>query len=508
MSATPAGFSLLQVWALSGAAPASICRPVSHWEVICALWQLSLLGENYRSSVRFSSASLERRFNCFNLRNFQNQFDKTMEAGKRFMDVNLSNLSFIQTPEKKTEKKTASPSSVMDVAPWHQRDAPVAWYDSFLESTFTELHEPIISVELESSFTTEPTFSAFLNDAVTANHTAYVIQVAWHDWRKRKKAERRKQAKERAKMIEKKAEELVQLHERLSSNAYMDSPYQRDPRFVIPSMYHEYHLRRRAHEERINKARSWIAQNLTSNEIERLNIFIKKSGCSSSTKSLALYTAPPKEVVRVDVRHRKTDYLPASPASVPAPASGSLSYGGFYPDQNDDDDDEPSFASRRSTTDFLLTTETVTPDVATSTEEKPEAAPAAEEPQPAPEPHSSTARDSFDAGKPEATTATSSSTFNYSSISNTPYYEERHERALTYGDDRVVLSGQQSYARLGEAHRVSSMFEYPPAHDTYYEEQSEHHEEDESNEQVLLHEYDSGSDYDDAISIGYYSDDH
>ena len=51
------------------------------------------------------------------------------------------------------------------------------------------------------------------------------------------------------------------------------------------------------------------------------------------------------------------------------------------------------------------------------------------------------------------------------------------------------------------------MFEYPPAHDTYYEEQSEHHEEDESNEQVLLHEYDSGSDYDDAISIGYYSDD-
>ena len=130
MSATPAGFSLLQVWALSGAAPASICRPVSHWEVICALWQLSLLGENYRSSVRFSSASLERRFNCFNLRNFQNQFDKTMEAGKRFMDVNLSNLSFIQTPEKKTEKKTASPSSVMDVAPWHERDAPVAWYDS------------------------------------------------------------------------------------------------------------------------------------------------------------------------------------------------------------------------------------------------------------------------------------------------------------------------------------------------------------------------------------------
>ena len=131
MSATPAGFSLLQVWALSGAAPASICRPVSHWEVICALWQLSLLGESYRSSVRFSSASLERRFNCFNLRNFQNQFDKTMEAGKRFMDVNLSNLSFIQTPEKKTEKKTASPSSVMDVAPWHERDAPVAWYDSF-----------------------------------------------------------------------------------------------------------------------------------------------------------------------------------------------------------------------------------------------------------------------------------------------------------------------------------------------------------------------------------------
>jgi hypothetical protein len=59
----------------------------------------------------------------------------------------------------------------------------------------------------------------------------------------------------------------------------------------------------------------------------------------------------------------------------------------------------------------------------------------------------------------------------------------------------------------GGAHRVSSMFEYPPAHDTYYEEQSEHHEEDESNEQVLLHEYDSGSDYDDAISIGYYSDD-
>ena len=139
-----------------------------------------------------------------------------MEAGKRFMDVNLSNLSFIQTPEKKTEKKTASPSSVMDVAPWHERDAPAAWYDSFLESTFTELHEPIISVEshesfLESSFTTEPTFSAFLNNAVTANHAAYVIQVAWHHWRKRKKAERRKQAKERAKMIEKKAEELVQL---------------------------------------------------------------------------------------------------------------------------------------------------------------------------------------------------------------------------------------------------------------------------------------------------------
>ena len=108
----------------------------------------------------------------------------------------------------------------------------------------------------------------------------------------------------------------------------------------------------------------------------------------------------------------------------------------------------------------------------------------------------------------QATTATSSSTFNYSSISNTPYYEERHERALTYGDDRVVLSGQQSYARLGEAHRVSSMFEYPPAHNTYNEEQSEHHEEDESNEQVLLHEYDSGSDYDEVISIGYYSDDH
>ena len=161
-----------------------------------------------------------------------------------------------------------------------------------------------------------------------------------------------------------------------------------------------------------------------------------------------------------------------------------------------------------SSANFLLTAESMTPDVATSAEEKPEAVPAAEKPEAAPEPHSSTARDSFDAGKPEATTATSSSTFNYSSISNTPYYEERHERALTYGDDRVVLSGQQSYARLGEAHRVSSMFEYPPAHDTYYEEQSEHHEEDESNEQVLLHEYDSGSDYDDAISIGYYSDDH
>ena len=269
------------------------------------------------------------------------------------------------------------------------------------------------------------------------------------------------------------------------------------PSSEVPSR----HLQLLPYEKRINKERSWIAQNLTSNEIERLNIFIKKSGSSYR------YTAPPKEVVRVDVRHRETNYLPVSPASAPAPASGSLSYGDFYSDQNDDDD-EPSFASRRSTTDFLLTTETVTPDVATSAEEKPEAAPAAEEPQPAPEPHSSTARDSFDAGKPEATTATSSSTFNYSSISNTPYYEERHERALTYGDDRVVLSGQQSYARLGEAHRVSSMFEYPPAHDTYYEEQSEHHEEDESNEQVLLHEYDSGSDYDDAISIGYYSDDH
>ena len=34
---------------------------------------------------------------------------------------------------------------------------------------------------------------------------------------------------------------------------------------------------------------------------------------------------------------------------------------------------------------------------------------------------SSTARDSFDAGKPEVAT----STYNYSSISNTPYYEER-----------------------------------------------------------------------------------
>ena len=79
----------------------------------------------------------------------------------------------------------------------------------------------------------------------------------------------------------------------------------------------------------------------------------------------------------MDVRHRETNYLPALPASVPAPASGSLSYGGFYPDQNDDDDDEPSFASRRSTTDFLLTTATGTPDVATSAEENPEAAPVA-----------------------------------------------------------------------------------------------------------------------------------
>ena len=190
-------------------------------------------------------------------------------------------------------------------------------------------------------------------------------------------------------MIEKKAEELVQLHDQFNSNAYMDSPYQRDPRFVIPSMYHEYRLRRRAHEERINKARSWIAQNLTSNEIERLNIFIKKM----SGSSWFCYTAPPKEVVRVDVRHRETNYLPASPASVPAPASGSLSYGGFYPDQNDDDD-EPSFASRRSTTDFLLTTATVTPDVATSAEEKPEAAPAANQ-KPRRQPrarHSTTAR--------------------------------------------------------------------------------------------------------------------
>ena len=203
----------------------------------------------------------------------------------------------------------------------------------------------------------------------------------------------------------------------------------------------------------------------------------------------------------------KVPSKPSLPSGSSAPAKSTYGLELLYPDQNDDDDDEPFSASRMSSANFLLTAESMTPDVATSAEEKPEAVPAAEKPEAAPEPHSSTARDSFDAGKPEATTATSSSTFNYSSISNTPYYEERHERALTYGDDRVVLSGQQSYARLGEAHRVSSMFEYPPAHDTYYEEQSEHHEEDESNEQVLLHEYDSGSDYDDAISIGYYSDD-
>ena len=119
-------------------------------------------------------------------------------------------------------------------------------------------------------------------------------------------------------MIEAKAKEWVHLNQQSQSTA--ESPFRlyERPEEETDASWEAYYALKRARADRVEQERGWIAQNLTSDEIRRLNMFINKYD------PRLRYTAPPKEVVRVDVRHRKTNYLPVTPASVPAPASGSL----------------------------------------------------------------------------------------------------------------------------------------------------------------------------------------
>ena len=172
--------------------------------------------------------------------------------------------------------------------------------------------------------------------------------------------------------------------------------------------------------------------------------------------------------------------------------------------EHDDDDDLPRSVMQTSTLDHLfVTTVDEAPEIS-------EAAAASEPPGP-----SAGARDSpgpITGGKPDTT---ASATPRARTITNnTPYYEERHERAFRYGDERVVLSGQKSFARLGEVDRVGDMFKYPAqdAYDAYFPGEFEHDEEqDAPTATALVQEYDYDSDdhdgaYFDTPDDHYFSD--
>lgn len=92
-------------------------------------------------------------------------------------------------------------------------------------------------------------------------------------------------------------------------------------------------------------------------------------------------------------------------------------------------------------------------------------------------------------------------------------YEERRERAFIHGDHRVVLSGQRSYARIGEVDRVGQTFDYPAqeAYSGYFHEAERDNNDDESNDQLLLQEYEEPDDeygdyFDDTPDDNYFSD--
>lgn len=117
--------------------------------------------------------------------------------------------------------------------------------------------------------------------------------------------------------------------------------------------------------------------------------------------------------------------------------------------------------------------------------------------------------------KPEVETATTASAPVYYGrpISTTPMYEERRERAFIHGDHRVVLSGQRSYARIGEVDRVGQTFDYPAqeAYSGYFHEAERDNNDDESNDQLLLQEYEEPDDeygdyFDDTPDDNYFSD--
>ena len=107
--------------------------------------------------------------------------------------------------------------------------------------------------------------------------------------------------------------------------------------------------------------------------------------------------------------------------------------------------------------------------------------------------------------------ATTHDVVHQTAITNEPFYEERRERSLLAGPDRVVLSGHSSYARVGEIDRVAKTFEYPDQKayghmqfelpDNYDHDRSNAHNNDDYSHDEYANDHDQG--YDDDYDYNY-----
>ena len=265
--------------------------------------------------------------------------------------------------------------------------------------------------------------------------------------------------------------------------------------------------------------------NCSRNQLSSFHAFISKSSTTFS-RSRRIMISAPTETVDIGT---ETNFLAYSRQSATSPLSSSdggllgtyrLSGTGVKSDstrrqviftfEHDDDDKlrrstTTSFPTTMSSVDYLLIQEDAP---AESTEGL---KPSVHEEDTLDHGGDITAPSSSDV-KPEAASA-AASVHHGRSISRTPMYEERRERAFIHGDQRVVLSGQRAYARLDEVDRVGNTFDYPAqvAYNAYFPE-PERDEGDETIDQVLVQEYeesdDAGDDYyfDDTPDDNYFSD--
>ena len=79
-------------------------------------------------------------------------------------------------------------------------------------------------------------------------------------------------------------------------------------------------------------------------------------------------------------------------------------------------------------------------------------------------------------------------------ISMQPFYEESFKRSFHTGRNRVVLSGQSNFARIGEVGRVGDVFTYPDQKDYANMDVTSHDADDHSD--VGDYDHDDGHDDD------------